>query len=117
MAIFGTDGDCQRVNTNCPSFGDRSCARTGDGINGTSDVYALPIGQSFGSGSTKFVPTVASALIASFELCERARSPGMLPRKVCVFSQISDVGGRKSESLRSIEDVSEIIFAYATILD
>ena len=112
---FGTDGDCRRGNINCRSFGDRSCAQTEDGTNGTSGVYALPIGRSFDFGNTTFVPTVASALIASFELCERARCHGMLPRKVCKFSQISDVALGKFESLRSSEDVSEIIFAYETI--
>jgi hypothetical protein len=70
MATFGTDGDYQRGNINCPSFGDRSCAQTEDGTNETSDVYALPIGPSFGFGSTKFVPTMADALLVSSEHCK-----------------------------------------------
>jgi len=73
MAIFGTDGDYQRGNINCPSFGDRSCAQTENETNGTFGAYALSIGQSFGFGSTKFVPTVADALIVFSEHCEYAR--------------------------------------------
>jgi hypothetical protein len=72
-AIFGTDGDYQRGNINCQSFGDRSCAQTEDETNETFDAYALPIGQSFGFGRTKFVPTEADGLIVFSEHCEYAR--------------------------------------------
>jgi hypothetical protein len=72
-AIFGTDGDYQRGNINCPSFGDRSCAQTEDETNGPFGAYALPIGQSFGFGSTKFFPIAADALIVFSEHCEYAR--------------------------------------------